>query len=169
MVCLYAEIDPEDLPAPKKAAIDSVLDMMHEIKDETASELKKESLKAFDEPHGMGATLRDVEKSRTEREKDLTLPVPRTSGQTSPFFVSEVPEARAVVVLHAHFKSGEVRRSHGFCIDNKQGILVGGAHTLPLKLQDLVLIEVHLYNSKENRFTECFVAELLPGGVSSTF
>ena len=52
----------------------------------------------------------------------------------------QVPEARSVVVLYVRFTTGEVRRSHGFCIDNKQGIVVGGAHTLPRKLSQLSII-----------------------------
>ena len=141
-----------------------ILDHLYAIKDEAQKEISRDSHEAPDEPHGMGAIVRGGTKTQTR-----TPPLPKTREQPSSGQISEVPEARAVVVLYVHFKSGEVRRSHGFCIDNKQGILVAGAHTLPLKLQGLVLIEVHLYNSKENRFAECFVAELLPGGISSTF
>ena len=83
--------------------------------------------------------------------------------------VSDIPEALAVVILHVHFTTGEIRRCHGFCIDNKFGILVTGAHTLPLELQHLGVIEVHIYNTEENLFEACFVAEPLAGGVSATF
>ena len=165
MLCFRTDDDSEGQPpAPKKAAVDSALEMMHETVCEfnTFAEAS-----AVPKPHGMGVTVRVGANSQMESENAHT--VLKTSRHPSTYLVSEVPEARAVVVLHAHFKSGEVRRSHGFCIDSKQGILVGGAHTLPLKLQDLDLIEVHLYNSKENRFEQCFVAELLPGGISSIF
>ena len=87
----------------------------------------------------------------------------------APQHVVQVPEARAVVVLHVHFSNGEARRSQSFCIDNRQGILVAGAHTLPDNMDDLAMIEVHVYNTSKNLFEACFVAEPLAGGVSTTF
>lgn len=83
--------------------------------------------------------------------------------------VSDVPEALAVVVLHVHITTGDIRRCQGFCIDNQIGILVTGAHSLPLELEQLEVIEVHIYNTEEEIFKACFVAEPLAGGVSATF
>ena len=93
-----------------------------------------------------------------------------TSKPVSPRSIAEVPEARAVVVLIARSKDS-VQRSHAFCIDKKQGILVGSAHALPpqQEFDTHTVIEVCLYNSDKKRLAPTFVAELLKEGVSKMF
>ena len=105
----------------------------------------------------MCATMHGDTSAETAHDVSVTTPI------------VQVPEARSVVVLYVRFTTGEVRRSHGFCIDSKQGIVVGGAHTLPRKLSQLAVIEVHLYHRVKRRFEPCFVAEPLAGGVSPAF
>ena len=92
-------------------------------------------------------------------------PLGNTSKPVSPRSIAEVPGARAVVVLMVTSTDG-VQKSHAFCIDKKQGILVGAAHGLPPHLQFIV---VCLYNPDKMQLEPTFVAKRLIGGVSEVF
>ena len=160
---VLAATDADDQPPPpKKIALALMKDIQRSL-----HESKRESRKASTHPHGMSGTVSDgpAPPSPNGPARAETLP----SGRASPRSVSEVPQARAVVVLHAHSTTGQIRRSHGFCIDSKQLIVVGGAHTLPREVEHLAFVAVHVYDPEEDCFAPRFVAQPLQGGVSAIF
>ena len=97
-------MDAEDLPSVPKKKFAVALNIIHEVQRDLRREFGGDTGEKPSEPHGMAATVHTGGKSRPELETMCsdTPPLPKMHRRTSTWPITEVPEARAVVVLHAH-------------------------------------------------------------------